>query len=83
MSLLKISSLVVATIIGLGAASAATVHNGRGNFAREGSAVWHRYDPAMNARGGQGVYAGDEYAYEPLANAPTQVGQDFGIWSQH
>jgi len=78
-SLLKISTPAVATIVGLAAASAATIRNGRGNFGRERSAVWHRDDPAMDVRGAQGIYAGDEYAYEPLANVPTQVGQDFGI----
>lgn len=43
MTFLKISSVALVILAGIGAASAATIQNGKGTFIQDRNGVWHEY----------------------------------------
>jgi hypothetical protein len=61
MSVLKIAVITGVLLAGLGAASAATVQNGRGTFIQDRNGSWHQYVRVTHRRSLSEAYASADY----------------------
>jgi hypothetical protein len=79
MSNLKICTVAVALVIGIGAASAATVQNSRGTFIQDRHGAWHQYVRISQRRNLADLYRGaDDGNWRQYYGAP-QIQRSIGF----